>query len=76
MNRSTIYRWFIEFAPPFCKKVMRYQIANEDSSSPLDEAYAQVRGHDFTFIELSTNMVKRWISTYPISAIATQPISF
>lgn len=41
VNRSTIYRWFIEFAPSLRKKVM--QMVNEDSCWHLDETYVKVK---------------------------------
>ena len=40
VNRSTIYRWFIEFAPSLRKKVRRYQMIGADSSWQLDETYS------------------------------------
>lgn len=44
VNRSTIYRWFIEFSPPLRKKVRWYQMIDSDSSSQLDETYTKVKG--------------------------------
>lgn len=47
VHRSTIYRWFIEFAPPLRKKMRRYQMINNDSSWQLDETYVKVKGKLF-----------------------------
>ncbi|HBN6206083.1 TPA: IS6 family transposase [Vibrio parahaemolyticus] len=47
VNRSTIYRWFIEFAPSLRKKVRRYQMIHADSSWQLDETYVKVKGKWF-----------------------------
>ncbi len=37
VNRSTIYRWFIEYSPALRKKLHRYQFVRVDSSWQLDE---------------------------------------
>ena len=47
VNRSTIYRWFIEFAPSLRKKVRHYQMIGADSSWQLDETYIKVKGKWF-----------------------------
>ncbi len=44
VNRSTIYRWFIEYAPALRKKVRRRQFIRADSSWQLDETYVKVKG--------------------------------
>ncbi len=44
VNRSTIYRWFIEYAPALRKKLRRHQFIRADSSWQLDEAYVKVKG--------------------------------
>ncbi len=45
LNRSTIYRWFIEYSPKFRKKLRRnYQLIQTDSSWQLDETYVKVKG--------------------------------
>ncbi|CAH1528858.1 hypothetical protein THF1D04_220059 [Vibrio owensii] len=48
VNRSTIYRWFIEFAPSLRKKIRRYryQMIGKDSSWQLDETYVKVKGKE------------------------------
>ena len=44
VNRSTIYRWFIEYAPALRKKLRRHQFIRTDSSWQLDETYVKVKG--------------------------------
>ncbi len=45
VNRSTIYRWFIEYYPKLRKKLRRnYQFIQTDSSWQLDETYVKVKG--------------------------------
>ncbi|WP_375321072.1 IS6 family transposase [Aliivibrio logei] len=45
VNRSTIYRWFIEYSPKLRKKLRRnYQFIQTDSSWQLDETYVKVKG--------------------------------
>ncbi len=44
VNRSTIYRWFIEYAPALRKKLRRHQFIRADSSWQLDETYVKVKG--------------------------------
>ena len=45
VNRSTIYRWFIEYSPKLRKKLRRnYQFIKTDSSWQLDETYVKVKG--------------------------------
>ena len=44
MNRSTIYRWFIQYGPALRKKLRRYQFIRIDSSWQLDETYVKVKG--------------------------------
>lgn len=44
VNRSTIYRWFIEYAPVLRKKFRRYQFIRADTSWQLDETYVKVKG--------------------------------
>lgn len=44
VNRSTIYRWFIEYAPALRKKLRRHQFIRIDSSWQLDETYVKVKG--------------------------------
>ena len=44
VNRSTIYRWFIEYSPKLRKKLRRYQFTTTDSSWQLDETYVRVKG--------------------------------
>jgi transposase-like protein len=45
VNRSTIYRWFIEYSPKLRKKLRRnYQFIKTDSSWQLDEIYVKVKG--------------------------------
>lgn len=43
-NRSTIYRWFIEYSPALRKMLRRYQSIRSDSSWQLDETYFKVKG--------------------------------
>ena len=44
VNRSTIYRWFIEYSPKLRKKLRRnYQFIQTDSSWQLDETYVKVK---------------------------------
>ncbi|PSU85253.1 IS6 family transposase [Photobacterium kishitanii] len=47
VNRSTIYRWFIEYAPSLRKKLRCYQFITMDSSWQLDETYVKVKGKWF-----------------------------
>jgi IS6 family transposase len=42
VHRSTIYRWFIEYAPILRQKLRRYQFTHTDSSWQLDETYIKV----------------------------------
>jgi transposase-like protein len=44
VNRSTIYRWFIEYARTLRKKLRRHQFIRTDSLWQLDEAYVKVKG--------------------------------
>ena len=44
VNRSPIYRWFIEYAPILRKKLRRHQFIRIDSSWQLDETYVKVKG--------------------------------
>ena len=44
VNRSTIYRWFIEYGPTLRKKLRRHQFIRTDSSWQLDETYVKVQG--------------------------------
>ncbi|PSW05443.1 IS6 family transposase [Photobacterium lipolyticum] len=44
VNRSTIYRWFIEYAPALRKKLRRHQFIRTDSSWQLDETNVKVKG--------------------------------
>ncbi|SON51530.1 conserved protein of unknown function [Vibrio tapetis subsp. tapetis] len=44
INRSIIYRWFMEFATALRKKLRRHQFIRTDSSWQLDETYAKVKG--------------------------------
>ena len=47
VNRSTIYRWFIKYAPPLRKKLRRHQFITMDSSWQFDETYVKVKGKWF-----------------------------
>ncbi|CNB53778.1 IS6 family transposase [Yersinia intermedia] len=47
VHRSTIYRWFIEYAPILRQKLKRYQFTHADSSWQLDETYIKVNGKWF-----------------------------
>ncbi|MCB5320410.1 IS6 family transposase [Yersinia massiliensis] len=47
VHRSTIYRWFIEYAPLLRQKLKRYQFTHADSSWQLDETYIKVNGKWF-----------------------------
>ena len=47
VNRSTIYRWFIEYSPALRKKLRRYQFNRVESSWQLDETYVIVKGKWF-----------------------------
>ena len=47
VDRSTIYRWFIEYSPSLRKKLRRYQFINTNSSWQLDETYVKVKGQWF-----------------------------
>jgi transposase, IS6 family len=44
VNRSTIYRWFIEYAPVLRKKLRRHQFIRTDTSWQLDETYVKMKG--------------------------------
>ncbi len=44
VNRSMIYRWFIEYAPALRKKLRRRQLIRADSSWQLGETYVKVKG--------------------------------
>ena len=44
VNRSTIYRWFIEYSPALRMKLRRYLPIGADSSWQLDETYIKVKG--------------------------------
>ena len=44
VNRSTNYRWFIEYASTLRKKLRRHQFIRTDSSWQLDETYVKVKG--------------------------------
>ena len=47
VNRSTIYRWFIEYAPSLRKKLRHHQFIKMNSSWQLDETYVKVKGKWF-----------------------------
>ena len=47
VHRSTIYRWFIEYAPILRKKLKKYQFIRAVSSWQLDETYVKVNGKWF-----------------------------
>lgn len=47
VHRSTIYQWFIEYAPILRQKLRRYQFTHADSSWQLDENYIKVNGKWF-----------------------------
>ncbi len=47
VDRSTIYRWFIEYSPSLRKKLRHYQFTNTGSSWQLDETYVKVKGKWF-----------------------------
>lgn len=47
VHRSTIYRWFIEYAPVLRKKRKRYQFIRTVSSWQFDETYVKVNGKWF-----------------------------
>ncbi len=49
VERSTIYRWFIEYSLSLRKKLRHYQFINTDSSWQLDETYVKVKGKWFYF---------------------------
>ena len=44
VNRSSIYRWFIEYAPALRKKLKAYQFKRHCTSWQLDETYVKVKG--------------------------------
>ncbi len=44
VDRSSIYRWFIEYSPSLRKKLCHYQFIKIDSSWQLDETYVKVKG--------------------------------
>ncbi len=47
VDRSTIYRWFIEYSPSLRKELRHYQFIKTDSSWQLDETYVKVKGKRF-----------------------------
>ncbi|CDH04399.1 hypothetical protein XBO1_1250002 [Xenorhabdus bovienii str. oregonense] len=47
VHRSTIYRWFVEYAPILRKKLKPYQFIRTISSWQLDETYIKVNGKWF-----------------------------
>lgn len=47
VHRSTVYRWFIEYAPVLRKKLKKYQFIRAVSSWQLDETYVKVNGKWF-----------------------------
>lgn len=47
VHRSTIYRWFIEYAPVLRKKLKKYQFIRTTSSWQLDETYVKVNWKSF-----------------------------
>ena len=47
VHRSTIYRWFIQYAPVLRKKLKKYQFIRTTSSWQLDETYVKVNGKWF-----------------------------
>jgi transposase-like protein len=44
VNRSTIYRWCIEYSPKLRKKLRRHQFIQADTSWQLDKTYVKVKG--------------------------------
>ncbi len=74
VNRSTIYRWFIEYSPKLRKKLRRnYQFIQTDSFGQLDETYVKVKGT--TCIEPSINKGKPWIFISLTREIKKPPIN-
>ena len=59
VNRSTIYRWFIQYGPALRKKLRRYQFIRIDSSWQLDETYVKVKGKWYYLFEPLISAVKR-----------------
>ncbi|CFR29136.1 transposase [Yersinia frederiksenii] len=57
VHRSTIYRWFIEYAPLLRKKLNRYQFTYTDSSWQLDETYIKVNGKWFYLYRAITRLI-------------------
>ena len=47
VHRSTIYRWFIQYAPVLRKKLKKYQFIRTVTSWQLDETYVKVNGKWF-----------------------------
>lgn len=75
VNRSTLYRWFIEYSPKLRKTLRNYQFIRSDSLWQLDETYVKVRGNGIFCTALSTSKEKHWISIFPKSAITMRLIS-
>lgn len=59
VNRSTIYRWFIEHSPKLRKKLRRYQFTTTDSSWQLDETCVRVKSKWLYLLKLVTNNLNR-----------------
>ncbi len=74
VNRSTIYRWFIEFAPSLRKKVM--QMVNEDSSWHLDETYVKVKEKWFYLYRAINKHAQTLGFYFSHNGTTTQPINF
>ncbi len=75
VNRSTIYRWFIEYAPALRKKLRRHQFIRTDSSWQLDETYVKVKGK-WHYLYRAISKARRWISIFPTNVIKKPRISF
>ncbi len=76
VNRSTIYRWFIEYAPALRKKLRRRQFIRADSSWQLDETYVKVKGKWHYLYRAINKQGETLDFIYPINVINRRLISF
>ena len=70
VNRSTIYRWFIEYTPALRKKLRRRQFIRADSSWQLDETYVKVKGKwHYLYRAITTVLMVKRIFSLPLRAL-------
>lgn len=76
VHRSTIYRWFIEYAPVLrknSKSISLFVLLPPGSSM---KPMSRLTGNGFTFTGQLINTAIRWISIFPRNVTAMPPMNF